>query len=209
MAQVTRDAEGRPDTSLGDPMPLNCKKCGEKLRRDNRSGSCYKCRAYDGLTPYSKQQNCERSRKNSAEFRVKIDAIKLERGCVDCGYNRYPEALDFDHLPRVVKTKNIALMWGCSWEKVLAEIAKCEIVCSNCHRHRTKLRTDADKEERAKVAAQTPALMPFQRPLLPCGTEAAYRRHLRRGEPPCAECKAVGVSAARSRRRKAGEPQAA
>lgn len=26
------------------------------------------------------------------------------------------------------------------------------------------------------------------RELSPCGTEAAYRRHLRRGEDPCAEC---------------------
>jgi hypothetical protein len=33
--------------------------------------------------------------------------------------------------------------------------------------------------------------------LKPCGTDAAYKRHLRRGEQPCRECKAA---AARRRR---------
>lgn len=117
-----------------------CTRCGKKLRSDNRSGWCYKCRPYAKLNPRDKQANCERSAKNHAEFRRKIAAIKLERGCVDCGYSQYPEALDFDHLPGTEKLKAVALMWGFSWDKVLAEIAKCEVVCSNCHRHRTTVR---------------------------------------------------------------------
>lgn len=36
--------------------------------------------------------------------------------------------------------------------------------------------------------------------LAPCGTEAAYERHRRHGETPCAECKR-GAAAARARRR--------
>jgi len=175
-----------------------CKKCGKKLRSDNRSGYCAKCRSYDKLTPYGKQANCDRSRKNSAEFRLKINAIKVERGCAECGYNRYPEALDFDHLPGEDKTKAIALMWGCSWEKVLAEIAKCEIVCSNCHRHRTKVRTDAARAARA-AAPDARSLAPRKLAPATCGTESGYNRHRRRGELPCAEC-IDGAKAARANR---------
>lgn len=35
--------------------------------------------------------------------------------------------------------------------------------------------------------------------LMPCGTESAYRRHLRRGEQPCVPC--TEANAARQRRR--------
>ena len=144
-------------------VPRNCQKCGRPLRSDNRSGFCYKCRAYARLTPYGKQANSDRSRKNHAEFRLKIAAIKLERGCVDCGYNRYPEALDFDHLPGAEKVKTVALMWGWSWDKVLAEIDKCEVVCSNCHRHRTKVRSASSRAMAAKAAVEVPPAVPRQR----------------------------------------------
>jgi len=70
-----------------------------------------------------------------------IQAIKLERGCADCGYNAHPSALDFDHLPGSIKEHRLASMSGGSTKaKIDAEIAKCEVVCANCHRIRTALR---------------------------------------------------------------------
>jgi len=181
-------------------VPRNCQKCGRPLRSDNRSGFCYKCRAYARLTPYGKQANSDRSRKNHAEFRLKIAAIKLERGCVDCGYNRYPEALDFDHLPGAEKVKTVALMWGWSWDKVLAEIDKCEVVCSNCHRHRTKVRSASSRAMAAKAAAEVPPAVPRILPAAACGTDPGYKRHLRRRETPCAECRAATALRQRQRR---------
>lgn len=40
-----------------------------------------------------------------------------------------------------------------------------------------------------------------------CGTQAAYRRHLRRGEPPCEDCKKASArdTQDRSRRRRCGD----
>jgi len=67
----------------------------------------------------------------------RIDAIKLERGCADCGYNAHAEALDFDHLPGAIKRYEVAQMGRSGWATIEAEIAKCEVVCSNCHRVRT------------------------------------------------------------------------
>ncbi len=209
MEQATRSIEGCPDGATQDSrQAAGCKKCGKELRSDNRSGWCYKCKSYERLTPYAKQQNIERSRKNSTAFRAKIDAIKLERGCVDCGYNCYAEALDFDHLPGVEKTKNIALMWGWAWEKVLAEIAKCEVVCSNCHRHRTKVRVDSAKAERATgTAVKKVVLEPAERTSAACGTSSGYSRHLRLGETPCADCRAA--QAAKQRRIRAAAKERA
>lgn len=77
-------------------------------------------------------------KKRSAEYRNKINEIKLQRGCMDCGYNEASEALDFDHL----RDKSFGLSYGynLNWNDVLIEMEKCEIVCANCHRIRTKKR---------------------------------------------------------------------
>lgn len=68
--------------------------------------------------------------------RVLINKIKLERGCSVCGYNAHAAALDFNHvygekLFNVSQDPKVALY------KLLEEIAKCEILCANCHRIHT------------------------------------------------------------------------
>jgi hypothetical protein len=56
----------------------------------------------------------------------------------DCGETD-PLVLEFDHLGD--KSFNIAKgIRDHSWQSVLDEIRKCEVVCANCHRRRTALR---------------------------------------------------------------------
>lgn len=59
--------------------------------------------------------------------------------CADCGGSFAPYVMDFDH--RNPKTKSFSLGSSRamlkSREQLLAEIAKCNIVCVNCHRART------------------------------------------------------------------------
>lgn len=77
-------------------------------------------------------------RERSAKFRAYVQAIKVERGCADCGYNAHPAALDFDHLPGHLKAGKLASMaCGSSMKTIHAEIDKCDVVCANCHRIRT------------------------------------------------------------------------
>jgi hypothetical protein len=78
--------------------------------------------------------------------RNSLAKIKLRRGCVDCGYNDLAEALEFDHRPEEIKLFNISEAGGRSWTRIWAEIQKCDIVCSNCHRKRTHDRRNALKE---------------------------------------------------------------
>jgi hypothetical protein len=66
-----------------------------------------------------------------------IAAIKLMAGCADCGYDKHPSALDFDHMPGTVKVQAVAVLARGSLKRLFDEIAKCEVVCANCHRIRT------------------------------------------------------------------------
>jgi len=69
-----------------------------------------------------------------AAFRQVLIAVKTENGCKDCGIKDH-RVLDFDHVGP--KEFNLAKGDGVSREKLLAEIAKCEIRCANCHRLKT------------------------------------------------------------------------
>jgi hypothetical protein len=79
--------------------------------------------------------------------RLYFQQIKVERGCTDCGYSANPVALDFDHLPGQVKVYRVCTMAGMRRELIDAEIAKCEVVCANCHRVRTNERLYESAED--------------------------------------------------------------
>jgi uncharacterized OB-fold protein len=57
--------------------------------------------------------------------------------CMDCGRSFPPYVMDFDHV-RGRKSYEISRVR--SMAKVLAEVGKCDVVCSNCHRIRTHSR---------------------------------------------------------------------
>lgn len=67
-----------------------------------------------------------------------VHKYKLAHGCADCGYSSHPAALEFDHRPDEHKLFNIGEKVGAySLERVWAEVAKCDVVCANCHAIRT------------------------------------------------------------------------
>jgi ribosomal protein L44E len=78
-------------------------------------------------------------RKHTQKRRAMLNRIKLERGCADCGYNAHAIALDFDHHTGE-KVKGVSALYVHSLETLMAEIAKCDVVCANCHRIRTAQR---------------------------------------------------------------------
>lgn len=60
--------------------------------------------------------------------------------CLDCKKRFPPECMDFDHVEGIKKFTIAKEGMYVSLQKLLAEIEKCELVCANCHRIRTKLR---------------------------------------------------------------------
>jgi pterin-4a-carbinolamine dehydratase len=74
-----------------------------------------------------------------AKFRHFIESIKEAAACADC-HHHYPAcAMDFDHVHgNKVSTIGRMIILNYSFDELVDEIAKCEIVCSNCHRVRTR-----------------------------------------------------------------------
>jgi len=66
-----------------------------------------------------------------------IQQYKLEKGCSVCGYNETPEALDLDHVNREEKKFALSDAWKYKWQTIHEELAKCVVLCANCHRKKT------------------------------------------------------------------------
>lgn len=75
-----------------------------------------------------------------ADKKRKLDLLKMGRPCYDCGGMFPLEAMDWDHTPGSKKSFNVSNYSTRTFEAVLEEIQKCQLVCSNCHRVRTALR---------------------------------------------------------------------
>lgn len=72
-----------------------------------------------------------------ARRRAIINRYKSMKGCADCGIKDH-RVLDLDHVLGV-KVAGICTMinWTVAWKKIKAEVKKCTVRCSNCHRVRT------------------------------------------------------------------------
>ncbi len=88
-----------------------------------------------------------RTRESNQRYRARnkeyIDELRSTTPCTDCGKFYPPYVMDFDHLDADEKSGNVgdlAVRQLVSLETLKAEIAKTEIVCSNCHRERTHQR---------------------------------------------------------------------
>lgn len=93
---------------------------------------CTQCVTLDG--PVQKFWGTEANKK-------RIRELKESTPCADCG-EYYPfYVMQFDHLDRYVKRAAISRLSSSAWETVKDEMAKCVIVCANCHAFRTYYRT--------------------------------------------------------------------
>ena len=86
----------------------------------------------------NKQKYLDRNRSYRASIIKFVQEQKELNPCKDCGI-RYPYyVMDFDHLEKYDKMNDINFLSSTGRIGALKkEIAKCEIVCSNCHRIRT------------------------------------------------------------------------
>lgn len=114
----------------------------DKAQQDGKSKSCKVCRAtyqrsrYSQYTPEQKRVIYERRRKVLRRNQDLLREYLLNHPCLDCGTTDI-RVLEFDHL----RDKKMGITWALrfmySWEDILREIEKCEVVCANCHKIRT------------------------------------------------------------------------
>lgn len=83
------------------------------------------------MNPNSYEKQKERAIKR------KLELIKLKGGkCEKCGYSKNLGALEFHHLDPSIKEFNLdeRHLSNTTIEKILNELDKCILVCSNCHK---------------------------------------------------------------------------
>lgn len=74
---------------------------------------------------------------NRDRYQRNVEFVRSQKTgpCADCGIVYPHYVMDFDH--RGDKRRIISNMTRYSLESIKAEIAKCDLVCANCHRIRT------------------------------------------------------------------------
>jgi len=109
-----------------------------------RHVTCRECHKYYRKNWYEnhKEEHLEnvygRKRKVIQEAREFVWNFLATHPCVECGETD-PVVLEFDHIHG--KDKDIATMagQGYSIKAITKEIAKCQVLCANCHRRKTSI----------------------------------------------------------------------
>lgn len=86
-------------------------------------------------------------REKGRAFREWVDSLKAGKPCMDCSGTFPPYVMEYDHV-RGEKRHSIGNMANHKRERVLEEIAKCELVCCACHRVRSHNRRGHPKTPR-------------------------------------------------------------
>lgn len=111
------------------------KQCSDCKEYKNESEFYYKDKEHTKLN--SKCKSCSNARMTQLrkERYAKVQEYKSSLGCKICGEKRY-WVLDLHHRNSDEKEKAIAdmLRKNVSWEKILKELEKCDVLCANCHR---------------------------------------------------------------------------
>lgn len=107
----------RPDGLNGQ-----CKQCQKEYKdlhyKNNKALYLLKAKAYDD------------------KVRKQFDDYKSTLRCIKCGFSHFA-ALDFHHRDANEKEFSISeglLIKGYSLDRLKLEIAKCDVLCANCHR---------------------------------------------------------------------------
>ncbi|HEV2755722.1 MAG TPA: hypothetical protein VG318_08090 [Actinomycetota bacterium] len=103
----------------------------------------------------NRRRYIERSQRRKQELWAERTQLLLDyfvdHPCTDCGETD-PVVLEFDHLRD--KRFNIGPKLAThAWEDILDEIAKCDVVCANCHRRRTARRRGSNRARLAGLEA--------------------------------------------------------
>ena len=74
----------------------------------------------------------------SGEKTAYLRALKAERQCADCDGFFGTSDLHFDHRDPSTKRFNLAAAAFHGWKAIKEEVAKCDVVCRECHSTRTR-----------------------------------------------------------------------
>ena len=114
-----------PNRARPDGLQTFCRECQREYLREH----------YYANRAYYLAKALKSNTKRRVLVRAKIHELKAVP-CADCGLRYPPYVMQFDHV-RGQKCFNVGEAITLNMAALLAEAAKCEIVCSNCHAERT------------------------------------------------------------------------
>ena len=92
--------------------------------------------------PYKIPERKKENQKKRAALQRRTAIALLGGRCVDCG-EADPARLHFDHKDPKEKSFTVGLAFGrFSWERIIAELMKCELRCAPCHYAKTNANGD-------------------------------------------------------------------
>ncbi len=129
-----------------------CRRCGETKPLDQfpprRRGAprlqtwCRECFAANNARYYREHREVQKARllantkrRRDANRRKAAQHLSVHP-CIDCGESELV-VLDFDHVGEKTSAVSAMIANGANWERIEAEIQKCEVRCANCHRIKT------------------------------------------------------------------------
>lgn len=120
--------------------------------------TCNKCGVQKEDTDFNQRSGRPLGQKNTICRQCLLDALKEHRqhvrntvnswkeseGCSACGFMGKHYQLDLDHIDPSTKYGQNHRAYEPNWkiDRVWEEIAKCQILCANCHREKTFLNSD-------------------------------------------------------------------
>lgn len=137
----------------GDYIPLRITVDGKLKSLQNRK-FCLQCSPYKGHNTKTddparislkKSNYVNWSEEDKRIHTVRVYRRGIERKaklvemlggkCKECGYNKCMRCLTFHHLDRSTKVFGLAIneLWSRSWNTILEEAKKCELLCIRCH----------------------------------------------------------------------------
>lgn len=128
---------------------IKCSICNKPIYRipsriNNHNVCSYSCRnkLYSGINSFcwkgeDKEEKRKRIRINDKLRRIRYKkraVLYLGGKCSICGYDKCIAALECHHLDPTQKDTSIKDIISGSWSRIVKELDKCCLLCSNCHR---------------------------------------------------------------------------
>lgn len=125
-----------------------------KVRDIKRHTMCKECHCSYSKLHYLRNKDYYLKKSRRSNLKAILISQKtiynylISHPCVDCS-NTDILVLEFDH--RNGKSYNVSRMMQLSVDKILEEVAKCEVRCANCHRRRHAMENNTWKLKFASV----------------------------------------------------------
>lgn len=141
--RISAEFESRSLHQIQGNYMRHCTTCHKDYEDyGQRRSICRPCkRIYDReyharRSPEARQRKLSLQADRVVEARQFIWDYLKDHPCVSCGESD-PVVLEFDHIDRSEKFMAVAELATYSLETISKEIAKCRVLCANCHRRHT------------------------------------------------------------------------